>query len=105
MTTKNYLIIEGNVVTNLVIWDGDTTNWQPPEGSIYLVAEEVLTRFWQLDYEATPMDWVLKEETGKGQIGDIWDGSVLTTPDEKPPMPEGQIIDLLPGMVKVKPIP
>jgi hypothetical protein len=36
MTIKNYVIIENNLVTNVVVWDGDTTQWQPPQGSIAL---------------------------------------------------------------------
>jgi hypothetical protein len=34
--TQNYLIIEQNVVTNIVIWNGDTSQWTPPQGSIAL---------------------------------------------------------------------
>lgn len=97
MTIKNYLIIENNIVTNNVVWDGDTTKWTPPEGSIQLVTSEVLAKYWYLDYDLTPMDWVLKEDLGFGQIGDVWDGSILTPPNPKPPMPEGQIIDTIPG--------
>lgn len=97
MTTQNYFIVENNVVTNLVVWDGDVNTWQPPEDSIQLIASETLAKFWVLDYDSTPMDWVLKEEMGLGSQGFIWNGSFLMTPDPKPPMPEGQIIDTIPG--------
>jgi hypothetical protein len=28
-----YAVVENGVVVNLVLWDGDTAIWQPPEGS------------------------------------------------------------------------
>ncbi len=28
-----YAIIEGGIVVNIVVWDGNTSEWQPPEGS------------------------------------------------------------------------
>ena len=97
MTIKTYFIVENNIVTNRVVWDGDVNTWQPPEGSIQLVDSETLAKLWELDYEATPMDFVLKEYVGQGDIGFIWNGSFLMTPVEKPPMPKGQIIDDIPG--------
>ncbi|MCA8411574.1 hypothetical protein LGN03_08965 [Burkholderia multivorans] len=36
MTTANYAIVESGVVTNVIVWDGNTDSstggWQPPEG-------------------------------------------------------------------------
>lgn len=29
-----YAIIEGDIVVNIVVWDGNANEWQPPEGSI-----------------------------------------------------------------------
>ena len=31
---QNYLIIEQNVVDNIVVWNGDTTQWTPPQLSL-----------------------------------------------------------------------
>lgn len=30
---NRYAVIQGGQVTDIVLWDGDTTNWQPPAGS------------------------------------------------------------------------
>lgn len=29
---KNYALIENGMVANVILWDGDTDSWQPPEG-------------------------------------------------------------------------
>lgn len=31
---KTFALIEGGKVTNLVVWDGDASNWKPPAGAI-----------------------------------------------------------------------
>ena len=85
---QNYLIIESNVVTNICIWNGDTTQWTPPTGSIALVQATTPSMIWQLvivDGKIT--DYVLTEVLGAGQIGFTWDGSVLTTNEPKPAIP------------------
>ncbi|MEE2979349.1 MAG: hypothetical protein VYB88_17945 [Pseudomonadota bacterium] len=30
---NTYAIVEKGTVTNIVLWDGETDTWQPPEGS------------------------------------------------------------------------
>jgi hypothetical protein len=40
MTTQNYAIIENGVVSNVVIWDGNTEAWQPPSGCTVAVVQE-----------------------------------------------------------------
>ena len=82
MTTQNYLIIESNVVTNNVVWDGNTQDWTPPIDSIQLVQETTQATVWQLNADKT--DYVLVEELGQGDIGFTWDGIVLTTNQPKP---------------------
>lgn len=32
-TVTRYAIIQGGQVVNIVLWDGDTTKWQPPQGA------------------------------------------------------------------------
>jgi hypothetical protein len=91
MTVQNYLIIQNNVVTNIVVWNGNTDTWQPPKDSIQFPASEIISKEWVLDYESTPMVYVLKEEAGMGKIGFIWDGSALMTNQPQPSVPEGQI--------------
>lgn len=85
MTTQNYLIIESNVVTNNVLWDGNPETWQPPNNSIQVIDSITPALIWQLNVEKT--DWVLQEQLGAGDIGFTWDGSVLTTNEPKPPVP------------------
>lgn len=84
-TVQNYLIIESNVVTNMVIWNGDTTQWTPPQGCIALIELTTPAMVWELNSEAT--DYVLTESIGAGQIGFTWDGTVLTTNEPKPIVP------------------
>ena len=86
MTTQNYLVVEQNVVTNAVIWDGDTQTWQPPSDATMLVQATTNAMIWKLNTETPPV-YVLTEVIGVGQIGFTWDGSVLTTNEQQPPNP------------------
>lgn len=86
---QNYLIVESNVVTNNVVWDGNPQTWQPPTGSIQLVAATTPAIIWILNQDKT--DWVLVEVIGAGDIGFTWNGSVLTTNQPKPEAPVGTI--------------
>jgi hypothetical protein len=59
---NTYALIESGVVTNMVIWDGNTATWSPPEG-----AQAVAT------------------EDGDGaQIGATYDGSKFIAPEVQP---------------------
>ena len=62
---ETWALIFDSVVTNLTLWDGDTTRWQPPEGYLAVVVPE-----------------------GSGvDIGWHWDGTGFTppvAPDEPP---------------------
>lgn len=85
---QNYLIVTGNVVTNNVVWDGDTTKWAPPQGSIALIDATTIAKIWQpirVDKKIT--GWELVEEVGAGDIGFTWDGSILITNEPEPPVP------------------
>lgn len=84
-TTQNYLIIEANVVTNVVLWDGDTTQWTPPQGSIALVQATTPAMVWELNVDKT--DYVLTEQVGAGSIGFTWDGTNCITNEPKPAIP------------------
>lgn len=85
---QNYLVIENNVVTNVCIWDGDTTQWTPPAGSIALVQATTPAMVWELNADKT--DYVLVETMGVGSISFTWDGTVLTTNQPKPKVPKSQ---------------
>lgn len=85
MTTQNYLIIENNVVTNNIVWDGNANTWTPPTDSIQLIQATTPAMVWEaviVDKKIT--DFVLTEKLGQGGIGYTWDGTVLTTNQPKP---------------------
>jgi len=85
MTAQNYLIVENNVVTNTVLWDGNPDTWQPPAGSIQLVQATTMALLWEAVTPITdPVVIDLKEVLGAGAIGFAWDGTVLTTNQPKP---------------------
>lgn len=87
MSAQNYCMVNEatNVCDNVVLWDGNPNTWTPPAGYLMLVQATTPAYVWVLNAEST--DWVLGEETGQGQIGFTWDGTALTTNDQKPPMP------------------
>ena len=87
MTTKTYLVIENNVVTNCIIWDGNLDTWTPPADVTMLVQADTQALVWQsvvVDGKIT--DYVLAEQLGAGTIGFTWDTTtqVLTTNELKP---------------------
>lgn len=85
MTIQNYLIIENNVVTNIVLWDGNPQTWTPPSDSIQLVQSTTPDMVWV--YNKSNSDWELTQEIGTGNIGFTWNGNVLTTNQPKPSTP------------------
>jgi len=88
MTTQNYLIIENNVVTNVVVWDGNTQDWTPPADSIQLIQATTPAKIWQWD--SATKTYSLVEQVGVGDIGFTWDGTVLTTNQPKPTPPKAE---------------
>jgi hypothetical protein len=85
MTNQDYLIIENNVVTNSIMWDGDVQNWTPPTNSILVVQSETQAMVWVAD--ASIKDFKLEQRLGAGRIGYTWDGNILTTNEPKPVLP------------------
>ena len=82
--TQNYLIIEDDVVTNVVVWDGGS-EWTPPVDSIQLVQADITSKIWVLNADKT--DYELVEVQGAGTLGYTWDGLVLITNAPKPTIP------------------
>lgn len=82
MTIQAYCIIENNVVTNVVMWDGDVNTWAPPAGSVWVVQATTPSQNWVWD--SSVRDWVLVEIVGGGSVGFTWDGTMLTTNEPKP---------------------
>ena len=86
--TQSYLIIEFNTVTNVCLWNGDTTQWTPPQGSIALVQATTPAMVWEaviVDEKIT--DYVLTEQVGAGTINFTWDGTNCITNEPKPEIP------------------
>ena len=85
MTTQNYLQIQNNVVTNIVIWDGNTSTWTPPSDASMFAQETTLAEVWvnTNPINETP-NWILQEVMGAGDIGFTWDGTILMTNQPQP---------------------
>lgn len=82
MENQNYMIVQENVVTNIIIWNGDTSQWTPPSDATMLVQSSTPAKVWVADEMLK--DYVLQEHLGAGAINFTWDGSVLTTNEPKP---------------------
>jgi hypothetical protein len=80
MTTQNYLMIEENVVTNIVMWDGNTQFWQPPQDATMLVQATTPTKIWEL----VNSQYVLVDSVGNANIGFTWNGTSAITNESKP---------------------
>ena len=80
---QNYLIVQNNVVTNSVVWDGNAQTWQPPADAVMLIQSITPALVWQSN-GLIPPSWVLTEVLGAGSIGFTWNGSVLTTNQPEP---------------------
>ena len=85
MSIQNYLQIESNVITNIVVWNGDTNIWKPPTDATMLIQSTTPAMVW--DYDPATKNWELTEIIGLGNIGFTWDGTVLTTNEPKPVVP------------------
>lgn len=89
MTVQNYLLINTSITPetcdNLILWDGNTNTWSPPESHIALAQAATPSKDWEWD--STSNTWILSESTGGGQIGYTWDGTILTTNEPQPQTP------------------
>ena len=92
MTTQNYLQIENNLVTNIVVWNGNKNLWQPPENATMLIAADIISKTWFSNYYTDPYSWELKEILNFANIGFTWDGLILTTNQPMPIDPPKLII-------------
>ena len=84
---QGYFVVENNVVTNNIVWDGNPNTWTPPEGATMLVILTTPAKLWGANYNTTPYSWQLVEKMGEGDIGFTWDGSVLITNEPEPTNP------------------
>lgn len=58
--SRDFAVVENGVVANIVVWDGDTETWSPPEGSIVIPIPEGVV----------------------AGIGCRYDGSTITSPKD-----------------------
>jgi hypothetical protein len=95
MTTQNYLMIDTftNVVYNVCYWDGGP-EWTPPADTLMLIQATTPAMVWEPVIETDPVtqkpiivDYVLVEQLGAGNIEFTWNGSVVTTNQPKPSIP------------------
>ena len=90
MTVQAYLQIENNIVTNVVMWDGNTNQWQPPVDATMLIQADTQALIWTpVIVDGKTTDYVLTETLGVGVIGFTWNETtqVLTTNQPKPKIP------------------
>ena len=73
-----------NVVDNICIWDGDINSWQPSTDIVMLNKLTTPAMIWQLDNALSTPAFVLKTEIGAGNIGFVWNGTILTTNQPQP---------------------
>ena len=78
-------MVQENIVTNLVFWDGNTQTWQPPQDATMLIQSITPTIVWKLNAEKT--EYVLTNSIGDADIGFTWDGTVATTNQPQPEVP------------------
>ena len=64
----NYAIVKDGVIDNIVLWDGDTSKWQPPTGTtaVVLGKHTVGTKFNGEPSPNVEVEW---------GIGDLYDGT------------------------------
>jgi len=82
MTAQNYLVVENNVVTNIVVWDGGS-EWTPPTDATMLIQATTPAMIWKWNGIA----WALTQVVGAGDIGFSWNDTVLTTNKLQPADP------------------
>ncbi|NIF69596.1 hypothetical protein F3J16_05220 [Burkholderia sp. Ap-962] len=53
---KTYAVVQSSKVQNIIIWDGNTEEWQPPRGSVAIaVPDDVVI---SIGYTATELEGV-----------------------------------------------
>lgn len=78
-------MIQENVVINVVVWNGDTSQWNPPNNVIMLSQETTPSQVWKLN--ETKTEYELKDTVGEAAIGFSYDGHFCITNLEKPEPP------------------
>lgn len=81
---ENYLLIDEstNIVDNVVMWDGNTNTWQPPENHIWMPQATTPALIWFWD--AAIKDYALEQQMGAASVGFTWNGTECVTNEPKP---------------------
>lgn len=81
--TKNYYLINEttNVCENIVVWDGNTDTWKPPQSFFLLEQDSTPSKVWAWNKETNDWEICISDYAN---IGFTWDGSYLNTNEEKP---------------------
>lgn len=89
MSIQSYVLINTdiipNVCDNLIMWDGDTNIWNPPQDHIALLQISTPSKNW--DWDTNTNAWILTDTIGQGGIGYTWDGTSLITNEAQPSDP------------------
>lgn len=84
-----------NVCDNIVVWDGNTETWTPPEEYTMVLYSTTKAKTWHLNQDFT--EWVLLESSGNCEIGFVFDGEYYITnqpqPTEIPDMKPQPVVD------------
>ena len=73
-------MVQENVVTNILLWDGDVNSWNPPVDATMLIQATTPTKVWSL----VDKEFQLVESIGNAQIGFIYEGGFCNTNEPKP---------------------
>lgn len=83
---QNYCVINQqqipNVCENIVLWDGDTSKWNPGEHCIVVPKNSTPTMEWE--YVESSNTFVMSEHVGTAGVGYTWDGTHLITNAPQP---------------------
>ena len=85
MENQNYLMVQNDAVINICVWNGDTSQWQPPSDVLMLV--QATTPAFNWAWNADLKDYELTESLGTGGIGYTWNGTACITNQTKPTVP------------------
>jgi len=84
MESQQYFIVEANLVTNIIMWDGNPETWMPPAGATMLISAITPAMVWEL---TSSKGYQLLQVMGEGAIGFTWDGTDLITNEPQPIAP------------------
>ena len=84
MSAQNYLMIDKstNIVTNIVMWDGNPDTWTPPDNVLMLEKNATPAKTWVFNQQT--MQFELTVVNGAGAVGFIWDGAYAVTNASQP---------------------